>query len=640
MKQQLLKRVAMLACFVGLTAGAAWAQIQIGVTGTLVYNTKVYDGTTNCGVYYVGQLSNININHNVYVTATAHYLDRHVGTNKPVVVTYNITGDDAAYYLAPANDTLAADITPRSLSITGVQVANKVYNRLSNGSIQNFGMLHGVPAVDSGNVWPTCQVTFLNSNAGTNRPVEVIYYLACTGTSQVADFIAPSADTLAANIFPRQAYASGVDVASRKTYDGTTDCPINTHGATEGILDGDTVYYNVTAHFRDRHVGLFKVVDLDFAPYGPQAANYIISDTTTHIARITPLQIEWFRPIVQPTKEYDGNTDAIVLVPGGADNIFPFDTVTIDAPAVYDSPEVGHNKVITCSFIISGPQAANYTHDNSQAVCTNQGSIILPTEMAPLGNNGELLMVTAEGFCQSTNAGIRYSVAQGEPTTYSITFSDEAIAQGFSNISWTPRAQQDTIILFAVPANCQEGDYTAYITFRNDAERTTAPIAVTIHVNIPNTYLVQVFDDVVSIDNSGSLDGHVDRFTSFQWYHNGEEINDTKPYHQEIGGLTGEYSVRVNLGTTDEGYVCPKAFTPSSKVSIIHVYPSPVINSTNIKLQGFHDGQHNMQVFDNHGTQVLSATFSGYEYKLDMSALAPGSYIISIDGRTAKTIKM
>lgn len=629
-----------MACFLGLMGGAAMAQTRIGVSGTLVYNSKVYDGTTNCGVYYVGQLTNISINHSVVVTATAHYLDRHVGANKPVVVTYAISGDDAALYLPPVDDTLTADITPLSLSITGVQVASKPYDRMTSGTIQNFGLLHTLPAVDSGNVFPSCLVRFLDVNAGANRPVEVTYYLVCTGTSQVADFVAPPAEVLSANILPRQAYADGVVIAATKTYDGTTSCAVTNPGTLSGVLDGDTISYSVSAQFRTRHVAPFKAVDVTCNPLGPQAGNYTISDTINHIASVQPLQISWYLPEVQLVKEYDGTADAIVLVPGGASNILPFDTVAIDASAAYDSPEVGHNKVISCRFLISGPQAANYTHDNSTPVCSDQGAIILPTQLADLENNGQLLRATAQGFCQGTNVGIRYSVAQGEPTSYSVTFSDEAVAQGFSNIGWTPRDQQDTIVLFSVPANCPEGDYTAYITFRNEANGTTAPIACTFHVNIPNTYLVQVFDDVVSIDNSGSLDGRVDRFSSYQWYHNGQQINDTKPYHQEIGGLTGQYSVRVNLGTADEGYVCPKAFTPSSKVSVVHVYPSPVVLSATVKLQGFHDGQHNLQVFDNHGTQVLAATFSGYECQLDMSALAPGSYLISVDGRTAKTIKM
>lgn len=617
----------------------AMAQTQIGVTGTQVFASKVYDGNTNCGVYLVGNITGVSYLHNVLVTATAQYMDRHVGDNKPVVVSYAISGADAALYLAPANDTLTASITPRSLSITGTQVAPKTYDKLTNASIFSFGTLHGVLSIDSGNIYPACLANFQNPNAG-RQPVDVTYSLVATGSSQAADYIAPLPETLMANILPRTAYTEDIAVAAEKVYDGFVACPVSNYGHLTGLLDDDTVHYSVTANFRSRHAGMLKAVDVNIFTSGPQAANYNVVDTFRHYSRILPLEIEWYRPTVQLAKEYDGTADAIVLVNGGADNILPIDTVVVETPAYYDSPEVGRNKVISCDYVLSGPQAANYACSYGSVIITNEGKIILPTRIATLGTEEEPFMVTATGFCQGTNAGVRYQIAAGEPTSYQVTFSGDAIAQGFANTGWMSRGEQDSVILFQVPATCQEGDYTCYLSFKNDAGVSTNPLPATFHVNIPNSYLVQVFDDVVSIDNSGKLDGRIDRFNSFQWYHNGEEINDTKPYHQEIGGLTGEYSVRVNMGLSDEGYVCPKAFTSSSKVSIVHVYPSPVVSNTNIKLQGFHDGEHLMQVFDNHGTVVFSTTFSGFEYKLDMSTLAPGSYLINVDGRTAKTIKM
>lgn len=631
------KRVALLLGMMVMLAGSAWAQAtQIGVTGTQIYGTKVYDGTTHSGVYNVGTLSGVSYLHNVLVTADAHYLDRHVGTNKPVVITYSIEGPDAYLYLAPASDTLYADITPAHLNILGSIVANKVYDGTTSASMAQFGLLNGVAPVDSGLVFVTCLAQFLTPGAGLFRPVSVNYGIVCAGDAQATDYIAPASDTLTATISPLQAYVSGIEVASSKTYDGTRNCAVTSNGTVHGLIDGDTILYNVNARYRSRHASNLKAVDVTIETYGPMAANYTLADTNVHISRINPLSIVTFDPQVQLTKEYDGNDSAIVLVPGGATNIFPFDTVDVLSLARYDSPEVGHNKQITCSWNIYGPQSGNYTCGSATRIISNDGSIILPTEMASLTNTGELLVATAEGFCQGNNVGVRYRVAQGEPTAYNVVFSEEALANGFHNVNWTAREAQDSVIFFAVPTDCPEGDYTAYVTFRNDAHRTTIPIAITFHVNIPNSYLVQVFDDVVSLDNSDLrfIDGNS------QWYHNGEAVEGSKLYYQEVGGLTGEYSVRVNVGTATQGFVCPKTFSSAQKVSVIHVYPSPVVNRTNIKLQGFAEGEHQLQLFNSYGALVFSTQFSGVEYKLDLSAMPQGSYMINIDGRTAKTIKL
>ena len=633
------KQALAMACLLCLGGSATMAQTRIGVTGTQIFSSKVYDGNTNCGVYYVGQLSGISYLHNVVVTATAHYMDRHVGANKPVVVTYAINGNDADLYLAPANDTLTADITPRPLSITGTQVATKVFDGTTTGTIERFGTLHGVVPIDSGLVYPACLVSFQSPAAGMARPVDVTYSLISVPSILAGNYIAPTAETLTADITPLTIYASGVSIVSRKTYDGTTNCPVISNGTIEGVLGADSINFHAYANFNNPNVGIMKPVTVGYAVGGPNGGNYNIVDTNLHIAAIDPLGLTATLPTVQITKEYDSTDAAFVLVGAQPTNLIGSDHVNIITTARYDNPEPGTGKPINVSYALVGPQASNYAAPATYCI-SQDGAIILPTQVATIGANGEQLLATATGFCQGNDAGLRYRIQQGTPTQYRLVFGSNAAAQGFANVDWTARTADDTIILFNVPANCLEGDYSVYIQFRNDANKTTDFLPCTFHIDIPNSYLVQVFDDVVSIDNSGNLDGRVDRFTSFQWYHNGEEINDIKPYHQEIGGLTGEYSVRVNLNTIDEGYVCPKTFTPSSKISVVHVYPMPVVNSTNIKLQGFHDGEHLMQVYDNHGAVVFSTTFSGYEYKFDMTTMAPGSYIINIDGRTAKTIKL
>lgn len=86
--------------------------------------TKKYDGTTatditNKPVTVAGVLSNDTAN--VTATTTASYNDKNVGPNKPVTITYSLSGDAAKNYLAPVNDTSkTAAITARTLGYTNV----------------------------------------------------------------------------------------------------------------------------------------------------------------------------------------------------------------------------------------------------------------------------------------------------------------------------------------------------------------------------------------------------------------------------------------------------------------------------------------------------------------------------------------
>ncbi len=74
---------------------------------------------------------------------------------------------------------------------------------------------------------------------------------------------------------------------------------------------------------------------------------------------------------------------------------------------------------------------------------------------------------------------------------------------------------------------------------------------IEIKVNYPPTEIYVVWDDVIAVDNSSGL------FTSYQWFKNGYEIpGETKQYLQDIYGLDGYYSCKVN----DSLYVGPAFF--------------------------------------------------------------------------------
>ncbi|MEG1556284.1 MAG: T9SS type A sorting domain-containing protein, partial [Bacteroidales bacterium] len=84
----------------------------------------------------------------------------------------------------------------------------------------------------------------------------------------------------------------------------------------------------------------------------------------------------------------------------------------------------------------------------------------------------------------------------------------------------------------------------------------------------------QRWDDVVVVNNN--IDGY--KFVSYQWYRNGEMIpGATGQYYQEVGGLSGFYSVRLiaqdlATGNMIEYMTCDFA---SADTKAVKVYPVP-----------------------------------------------------------------
>ena len=233
---------------------------------------------------------------------------------------------------------------------------------------------------------------------------------------------------------------------------------------------------------------------------------------------------------------------------------------------------------------------------------------------------------------------LRYHLRQGEPAYYRILFSEGEVAVGFDT-NWVEISATDSLITFPVPNGCPAKTYYATIEFQS-AAGIASFYPISFRINLPNDYLVKTFDDVVSIDNSGRLDGQPNRFRTFQWLHNDEAIpNANKPYYQAIDGLEGKYAVMVNLGTDDEAMVCPATFYPDDK-AVVKLMPSPVVTSTKVELQGFEEGHHQLQVFNSHGVVVHSATFEGSQHQLDLTTLPQGTYLVTVDGRSTKTLKL
>lgn len=159
----------------------------------------------------------------------------------------------------------------------------------------------------------------------------------------------------------------------------------------------------------------------------------------------------------------------------------------------------------------------------------------------------EYFAVSAAGYCQGDEAGVEYEIEAGNPVAYSVTFSAEAKAQGFQDIAKTemPAGNIKSFDL-VIPANCHYGKYSADVYFYPALDIDSIKVPVNFTVNIPVVDIKQLFEDVVAIDNNEG------KYTSYQWYHDGELIPGANlQYYQEKGGLTGTYYVEVTVEGLD-----------------------------------------------------------------------------------------
>ncbi len=542
-------RAAMLVCMTVLLQPAAWAQLDtISITGTIIDTTKVYDGTTAANIVTLGEIPVLPYNQ-VSISAEAHYLDASVGVDKPVIVTFSLSGDDAYHYLTPSSITLYADITPLPITIDSFQLQ-------------------------------------LN-----------------------------------------------------REYDGTNNCEVVSPGSLLGVLSGDTVGQSVTASYATPNVGYLKPITVTYTLTGPQAGNYDLSYPRFFLGSITRRTVTPNYPMyyVKTIKDYDGTDTARVFDQPTLQGAVEGEDIDLFTTANFDSPEVGDNKTIYIHHQLLGADTGNYRLV-ADSVYPIKGSIVLPLVFDSLEGDHQFV-ATAYGFCNDEQVTLRYHIRQGVPSYYRIVFSEEAAAIGFDT-NWLECNAEDSIISFAIPHNCPAGHYEAVIEFMS-ISRTSSYHPFSFNVNLDKAYFVIPFDDVISIDNSGRLDGQSDRFHTFQWYHNDELIpNANKPYYQELGGLTGKYAVMVNMGSDDEAMVCPTHIYNTTDKATISLMPSPVVTTTTVKLQGFGESQHQLQVFNSHGVVVLTTTFEGSQHLLDLSALPQGTYMVTIDGHSTKTLKL
>ena len=194
----------------------------------------------------------------------------------------------------------------------------------------------------------------------------------------------------------------------------------------------------------------------------------------------------------------------------------------------------------------------------------------------------EQLNINANGYCEDENADITLEFKNiDRPVWYKI----KDVHTSYQEFKGVDKLAKDVGIMNFLVNGLPDGNLTLKATFTDDPDKNTESDTVTfnIKVNLPSGTIVQLFDDLIAIDN------HDDLYTAFQWYKDGVLIEGAdQQYYQVEGKLYGKYSAFVTISNGDKLKVCSADFGKDLSKSLkrsVNAYPNPARANEEITLE-------------------------------------------------------
>ena len=410
---------------VAVTANITPASLTVTGVGA---NNKVYDATTTAtlnGAASVTALGGDSVT--VGGTGSGNFANKNVGNGKAVTITgYTLSGADAGNYTVVQPTGLTANITPASLTVTGVSANNKVYDTTTtatlNGTASVAALGTDVVTVGGGSG------AFVNKNVGNGKAVTVTGYTL--GGADAGNYTVVQPTGLTANITPASITVTGV-TANNKVYDTTTTATLSGTAAVTA-LGGDVVAVGGTGsgNFANKNVGNGKAVTVTgYTLSGADAGNYTIAQPTGVTANITPASLA-VAGVGANNKVYDATTTATL---NGTASVAALgaDVVTVGGGSgAFANKNVGNGKAVTVTgYTLGGADAGNYTVVQPTGLTAN----ITPASLAVTGvgaNNkvyDTTTTATLNGTAGVTALGADVVTVGG---TGSGTFSNKNVGNG------------------------------------------------------------------------------------------------------------------------------------------------------------------------------------------------------------------
>jgi outer membrane protein OmpA-like peptidoglycan-associated protein len=348
------------------------------VTG-ITANNRIYDASTSATALLVktsAALSGVETNDTVtldHSAATASFANKNVANGKAITITgITIGGTDAANYSLTQPST-SANITAKTLTVTGITANNRVYDATTSATallVKTSAALSGVESGDNVTLTHTsAAATFANKNVADGKAITITGITI--GGTDAANYSLTQPST-SANITAKTLTVTGI-TANNRIYDASTSATallVKTSAALSGVETNDTVTLDhsaATASFANKNVANGKAITITGITIGgTDAANYSLTQPSTS-ANITAKTLT-VTGITANNRVYDASTSATALLvktSAALSGVETNDTVTLDhssANATFANKNIGSGKTITITGItIGGTDAANYS---------------------------------------------------------------------------------------------------------------------------------------------------------------------------------------------------------------------------------------------------------------------------------------
>ena len=462
------------------------------VTPSLVAANKVYNGNTQAtGTLSLnnstggsdGVISGDNVSATA-LPANINFADKNVGTKTVTATGLTLGGSSSSnYILTSASATDDADITAKTITVTGITVVSKIYDKTPAATLDvSAANLVGVITSPADVVFVDpvgYTALFGNVTMGSNVSVTVTG-LGLQG-ADAGNYILTQPTGLKGSIL-RRAVTPSI-VANNKVYNATTLATLSsqtlnqaTGSSTDGVISGDNVNLNTVPaniNFANLNVGTWSVTATGLTLGGSDASNYTLNGVTSatdNAADITqrPITIN----VNSGQNKVYGNNDPVFLYTftptsatpaqglAGARCIFrrtirepekmsvPYDiqitglTIKNGATNVTSNYDIDYNgatfEITTkpVSVTVNGSQSKIYGSNDPVFTYTSS-----PAVGSSLPNGQTISFTGALARAPGENVGNSYAINQGslDNTNYNISFTGANFSITQLNVSVTVR---------------------------------------------------------------------------------------------------------------------------------------------------------------------------------------------------------
>jgi filamentous hemagglutinin family protein len=309
--------------------------------------------------------------------AAGTFITANVGNNLAVTASgFTLSGAQAGNYTLAQPGSLAANITPATLTAVITGSPTKVYDGTNSATLTASDYtINGFVNGEGASIPQSATANYVTPNAGTGLGVQ--------STLVVSDFVANSGTLLSNYILPTSATGNNgvitpyvLNLSGTRVYDAGTDAMGNLFGTVTG-LNGDTFTLSGQGATSSKNVGTYtgtgastgsqpfnlntlSLVAAGATGSGPDlASNYTLIGGADTFA-ITPATLTITGTTVN-TKVYDGTATATLGGTQQLQGVLGSDVVGINSDVGnFVSPNAGSNIAVNASITIGGADAGNY----------------------------------------------------------------------------------------------------------------------------------------------------------------------------------------------------------------------------------------------------------------------------------------